>query len=81
MVSRKTQLAAAFQSPQAFREFIRAPNSADENGYVVGNSRWSNKDLEPSSPRQRTYTWYNLPLYWGFTCVASFLSSERAISP
>ena len=63
----KTSFKAAFQSRQAFLDFVKAPESPDKNGVVVGNSRWSNKDLEPTPPAQRTWTWYNLPLYWGFT--------------
>ncbi len=63
----KPTLRAALRSRAAFADFVRAPDSADANGYVVGNTRWSNKDLEPTPVEQRTWTWYNLPLYWGFT--------------
>ena len=63
----KTSLRAAFQSRQAFMDFVKAPESPDKNGVVIGNTRWSNKDLEQTPPSQRTWTWYNLPLYWGFT--------------
>ncbi|KAM0817498.1 putative Allantoin permease [Seiridium cardinale] len=27
-------------------------------------SRWINRDLKPSPPEERNWTWYNLPLYW-----------------
>ncbi|KAL3458411.1 permease for cytosine/purines, uracil, thiamine, allantoin-domain-containing protein [Aspergillus heterothallicus] len=46
-----------------FIEFIRT-EEAPENHQAVGKGRWSNKDLEPTYPEERTWTWYNLPLYW-----------------
>ncbi|KAF3013188.1 hypothetical protein E8E14_002477 [Neopestalotiopsis sp. 37M] len=36
-------------------------SSADEKQPV---SRWTNRDLQPTPPEERTWTWYNLPLYW-----------------
>lgn len=59
----KGEMAAPFQSKDAFVEWIKAPE-AHEGRTQVGDSRWSNKDLEPTPPEQRTWTWYNLPLYW-----------------
>ncbi|KFA50073.1 hypothetical protein S40293_08597 [Stachybotrys chartarum IBT 40293] len=60
--SRK-ELMAPFQSREAFIDFIKAPQTV--NGHnQVGNSKWSNKDLEPTPPEHRTWTWYNLPMYW-----------------
>jgi NCS1 family nucleobase:cation symporter-1 len=37
--------------------FIRAPKGAKINA-TVGNSRWTNKDLEPTPPEYRNWTWY-----------------------
>ncbi|KAL4915376.1 permease for cytosine/purines, uracil, thiamine, allantoin-domain-containing protein [Aspergillus aurantiobrunneus] len=36
----------------------------------AADKQWSNKDLEPAGPEQRTWTWYNLPPYW-FSVVFS----------
>ncbi|KAH8909658.1 NCS1 nucleoside transporter [Coniochaeta sp. PMI_546] len=63
----RASLTAPFQSRQAFVEFITVPNHVDKDGVTIGDPRWSNKDLAPTPPEQRTWTWYNLPLYWGFT--------------
>ena len=52
-----SEVAAPFQSKQAFLDFIRAPQEPVGGEAVVGNSTWSNKDLEPSSIEQRTWTW------------------------
>ncbi|TEA22039.1 Allantoin permease [Colletotrichum sidae] len=59
----KSEIAAPFQSKAAFQQWARAPE-ASEGQTRIGDSRWSNKDLEPTPPEQRTWTWYNLPLYW-----------------
>ncbi|GJC77337.1 allantoin permease [Colletotrichum liriopes] len=59
----KAQMAAPFQSKEAFMEWAKA-SEAPEGRTQIGDSRWSNKDLEPTPPEQRTWTWYNLPLYW-----------------
>ncbi|KAL4904097.1 hypothetical protein BDW74DRAFT_185766 [Aspergillus multicolor] len=50
----------------AARRFIRflETEPAPENHASTGNGRWSNKDLEPTYPEERTWTWYNLPLFW-----------------
>src|SRR5262245_23932456 len=63
----RAALAAPFQSKEAFADWIRAPEGVGRNGQKVAVSRWTNADLEPTGPEQRTWTWYNLPLYWGFT--------------
>lgn len=75
----KADLSAPFQSKQAFVEFIQAPKS-NEGQSTIADSKWSNKDLEPTPVEDRTWTWYafdisvnistidnpryNLPLYW-----------------
>ncbi|KAJ4424436.1 hypothetical protein N0V82_000958 [Gnomoniopsis sp. IMI 355080] len=59
----KAAMRAPFQSKEAFIDFIKAPEAPDGHT-TVGHSRWTNKDLEPTPPSQRTWTWYNLPLYW-----------------
>lgn len=59
----RARLTAPFQSRQAFVDFITVPDHVDKNGETIGDPRWSNKDLAPTPPEQRTWTWYNLPLY------------------
>ncbi|KAG9950056.1 allantoin, partial [Aureobasidium melanogenum] len=59
----KAEMAAPFQSKEAFIDFLKAPEG-NEGHAVVGDSRWSNKDLAPTPVKDRTWTWYNLPLYW-----------------
>ncbi|KAK2035530.1 NCS1 nucleoside transporter [Colletotrichum zoysiae] len=59
----KAEMAAPFQSRHAFAEWVKAPET-HEGRAQIGDARWSNKDLEPTPPEQRTWTWYNLPLYW-----------------
>jgi len=56
-------LAASLQSKEAFVEYLQAPQGND-NHTAIGDSKWSNKDLQPTSVEDRTWTWYNLPLYW-----------------
>ncbi|KAI6778562.1 uncharacterized protein J7T54_003312 [Emericellopsis cladophorae] len=59
----RAELTAPFQSKAAFVDFVKAP--VDNEGHVtVGDPKWSNKDLEPTPPEHRTWTWFNLPLYW-----------------
>ncbi|KAF2213850.1 hypothetical protein CERZMDRAFT_83291 [Cercospora zeae-maydis SCOH1-5] len=59
----RAEMAAPFQSRRAFVQFLRAPEG-NEGHATVGDAKWSNKDLEPTPIEQRTWTWYNLPLYW-----------------
>ncbi|KAL2416450.1 Allantoin permease [Exophiala dermatitidis] len=59
----KEQVKAPFQSKEAFIDFVRAPDSLEGHARI-GDSRWSNRDLEPTPPEHRNWTWYNLPLYW-----------------
>lgn len=62
-VPSKAEMAAPFQSKEAFIDFIKSPESPD--GHVaIGDPKWSNKDLEPTPIEQRTWQWFNLPLYW-----------------
>ncbi|KAE9582353.1 hypothetical protein CGMCC3_g1675 [Colletotrichum fructicola] len=63
LIPSRAEIAAPFQSRAAFREWAKAPEAPDGQARI-GDSRWSNKDLEPTPPHQRTWTWYNLPLYW-----------------
>ncbi|KAI0167387.1 permease for cytosine/purines, uracil, thiamine, allantoin-domain-containing protein [Pestalotiopsis sp. NC0098] len=46
----------------------RQKSSVDETQPV---SRWTNRDLEPTPPEERTWTWYNLPLYWFSTAFGT----------
>ncbi|KAM0327153.1 hypothetical protein ACHAQA_006284 [Verticillium albo-atrum] len=59
----RQQVTAPFQSKEAFVDFLRTPESL-EGHTAIGDARWSNKDLEPTPLEHRTWTWYNLPLYW-----------------
>jgi nucleobase:cation symporter-1, NCS1 family len=53
----REQLTAPFQSKEAFVDFIKAPEEIDGHA-SVGDPKWSNKDLEPTPPEHRTWTWY-----------------------
>ncbi|KAF1931164.1 uracil permease [Didymella exigua CBS 183.55] len=59
----RQEIVAPFQSKEAFVDFIRTPQG-NEGQATVGDAKWSNKDLEPTPQKDRTWTWYNLPLYW-----------------
>lgn len=49
-------ITAPFRSTHAFHEFVKAPiQNGDEA--VVGNDKWSNRDLEPTPERERTWDW------------------------
>ena len=50
-------LAASLQSKEAFVEYLQAPQGND-NHTAIGDSKWSNKDLQPTSVEDRTWTWY-----------------------
>ena len=52
----KQEVAAPFRSKAAFADFIRSPQD-NEGQATVGNARWSNKDLEPTPEKDRTWTW------------------------
>ncbi|PVH95088.1 hypothetical protein DM02DRAFT_732080 [Periconia macrospinosa] len=59
----KQKLTAPFKSKEAFVQFARTEQGV-EGQTTIGDARWSNKDLEPTPEADRTWTWYNLPLYW-----------------
>ncbi|PSN69372.1 NCS1 nucleoside transporter [Corynespora cassiicola Philippines] len=65
-----SKLTAPFRSKEAFLDALKTTNSDGEH-LTVGNPKWSNKDLEPTPPEERTWTWYNLPLYWGSTAFGT----------
>lgn len=75
-------LVAPFESKTALLALLKAPKEPVGGEAIVGNSRWSNKDLEPTAKDQRTWTWYNLPLYWfsnmfgtaGWTAASSLIA-------
>jgi cytosine/uracil/thiamine/allantoin permease len=50
-------LAASLQSKEAFIEYFQAPQGNDSHT-AIGDSKWSNKDLQPTSVEDRTWTWY-----------------------
>ncbi|KAI4746637.1 hypothetical protein E4T50_03020 [Aureobasidium sp. EXF-12298] len=51
----KAEMAAPFQSKEAFLDFLKAPEG-NEGHAPVGDSRWSNKDLAPTPVEDRTWT-------------------------
>jgi hypothetical protein len=52
----RSELAAPFRSKEAFVNFVKSPEST--GGHTrVGSERWSNKDLEPTPPEHRNWTW------------------------
>ncbi|KAL4746366.1 hypothetical protein BDW72DRAFT_210510 [Aspergillus terricola var. indicus] len=72
----------------ALRRFIQCieTDPAPKNHQSLGKGRWSNKDLEPTYPEERTWTWYNLPLFWfsvafgatGWNVAASLVATGLA---
>lgn len=52
----KAKVAAAFQSKDAFLDFIKAPVAPTDRP-TVGKGRWSNRDLEPTPPEERNWEW------------------------
>jgi len=52
----KAEIAAPFQSKEAFKQFVRSPEG-NEGHATIGDARWSNKDLEPTPVEHRTWTW------------------------
>ncbi|KAF2243068.1 NCS1 nucleoside transporter [Trematosphaeria pertusa] len=60
---------APLRSKEAFLDAITTEHHGEH--LAVGNAKWSNKDLEPTRPEERTWTWYNLPLYWGSTAFGT----------
>lgn len=53
----KHDITAPFQSRGAFVDFLKAPQ-ANEGHVAIGDSKWSNKDLEPTPEEHRNWTWY-----------------------
>ncbi|CBF87409.1 nucleobase cation symporter-1 family protein [Aspergillus nidulans FGSC A4] len=72
----------------ALRRFIQCieTDPAPKNHQSLGKGRWSNRDLEPTYPEERTWTWYNLPLFWfsvafgatGWNVAASLVATGLA---
>lgn len=52
----KERVVAPFRSKDAFVHFLKAPPT-NEGHVAVGDARWSNKDLEPTSEEDRNWTW------------------------
>jgi len=52
----RSELTAPFRSKEAFVNFVKTSDTADGQ-MRVGNERWSNKDLEPTPPEHRNWTW------------------------
>lgn len=71
-------ISAPFRSAEAFRDFVRAPQSAGGREQI-GNEKWSNRDLEPTPPEERTWTPMSLPMYW-FTNMFSVTGWNVAAS-
>ncbi|ROV99099.1 hypothetical protein VMCG_06603 [Cytospora schulzeri] len=55
---------APFSSKEAFIDFLKAPPAPDGKPGLGSGTKWSNRDLEPTPPEERTWTWYNMPLFW-----------------
>lgn len=53
----KATLAAPFQSKADFVTFCQA-SQGKKGQTTIGDAQWSNKDLEPTSLEDRTWTWY-----------------------
>ncbi|EHY58730.1 hypothetical protein HRR83_007454 [Exophiala dermatitidis] len=58
-MDKATAMAANFKSSKGFLDFVRT-----EQNHGLLSSRWINNDLKPTTPAQRTWTWYHLPLFW-----------------
>lgn len=56
LIPSKAEMAAPFQSKEAFLDLLKAPEG-NEGHTPVGDSRWSNKDLAPTPAKDRTWTW------------------------
>lgn len=59
-----TAVKAPFQSKETFVSWLEAPIGTEDGRPPLGDPGWSNMDLEPTPPEQRTWTWFNLPMYW-----------------
>lgn len=52
---------ATFSSKAALVAYLESPDAPDG----IGNgTRWTNKDLAPTPPEERTWTWVNMSLFW-----------------
>ncbi|KUI65488.1 Allantoin permease [Cytospora mali] len=60
----RAAVTAPFSSKAAFIDFIKSPEAPEGHVGMGRGSRWSNRDLDPTPPSERTWTWYNLPLFW-----------------
>ncbi|KAF2446455.1 NCS1 nucleoside transporter [Karstenula rhodostoma CBS 690.94] len=65
------EFGSRFRSKEAFLDSLKTTNKHGHETVTIGDPRWSNKDLEPTPPSERTWTWYNLPLYWGSTAFGT----------
>ncbi len=52
----RAELAAPWQSKEAFIDFVKA-SQGNQGQVTVGDAKWSNKDLEPTPEEDRTWTW------------------------
>jgi nucleobase:cation symporter-1, NCS1 family len=57
MIKSVSEMTAVFRSKEAFLDFIEAPRAPNDEE-TVGKGRWSNRDLEPTPPEERTWKWY-----------------------
>lgn len=73
---------ATFASKSALITYLEAPTAPDSHVGIGGGTRWSNKDLAPTPPEQRTWTWFNMSLFWmsnmfgiaGWTVASSLIA-------
>jgi NCS1 family nucleobase:cation symporter-1 len=67
---KKRNVQRAFTSWHNFQQWIQVPETElDRSGHSSTTShRWSNKDLDPTPPEERTWAWYNyVVFYWGLS--------------
>lgn len=53
----RAEAVAPFKSKEAFINFVQVTDKDAAEGRL-GTSRWSNKDLDPTAPEERSWTWY-----------------------
>ncbi|TFK50769.1 putative allantoin permease [Heliocybe sulcata] len=58
---KKANFRRAIQSKDNFTEYLRTPGSNDDPN---GSWSWSNEDLVPTPPEQRTWRWWNYGFFY-----------------
>lgn len=55
---------ATFSSKAALVAYLESPEAPDGHVGLGAGTRWSNRDLAPTPPEERTWTWVNMTLFW-----------------